>query len=60
VKGSEIEVGPPQHLFIMQTPGIGMGFDVATDGKRLLVNRAQEEAQAPLQLMTNWPAELKK
>jgi hypothetical protein len=24
------------------------------------VNRVQEEAQAPLQLITNWPAELKK
>lgn len=60
VKGPEIEVGPPQHLFNMQTPGIGMGFDVSADGKRLLVNRAQEEAQAPLQLMTNWPGELKK
>jgi len=60
VKGEEIEVGPPQRLFAMQTPGIGMGFDIAADGKRLLVNRAQEEAQAPLQLMTNWLAELKK
>jgi eukaryotic-like serine/threonine-protein kinase len=60
VKGPDIEVGAPQRLFNMQTPGIGMGYDAASDGKRLLVNRAQEEAQAPLQLMTNWPAELKK
>ena len=37
-----------------------MGFDVAADGKRLLISRAQEESQTPLQLMTNWPAELKK
>ena len=60
VKGAEIEVGAPQHLFNSQTPGIGGGFDVAPDGRRLLVNRVQEEAQAPLQLITNWPAELKK
>ena len=60
VKGTEIEVGAPQHLFHSQTPGIGGGFDVAPDGRRLLVNRVQEEAQAPLQLITNWPAESKK
>jgi serine/threonine protein kinase/Tol biopolymer transport system component len=60
VKGSEIEVGTPQRLFNSPTPGIGAGFDVAPDGRRLLVNRVQEEAQAPLLLITNWPAELKK
>jgi eukaryotic-like serine/threonine-protein kinase len=60
VKGSEIEVGTPQRLFNAQTPGIGGGFDAASDGKRLLVNRTQEEIQAPLQLISNWTAELKK
>jgi eukaryotic-like serine/threonine-protein kinase len=60
VKRSEIEVGTPQHLFNTTSPGIGISFDVAADGKRLLVNHAEEEAQAPLQLLTNWPAELKK
>jgi WD40 repeat protein len=60
VKKSEIEVGTPQHLFNTTSPGIGISFDVSADGKRLLVNHAEEEAQAPLQLLTNWPAELKK
>jgi hypothetical protein len=60
VKGSEIEVGTPQRLFNSPTPAIGAGFDASSDGKRLLVNRIQEETQAPLQLITNWPAELKK
>jgi WD40 repeat protein len=59
-KGSEIEVGTPQRLFHSPMPGIGVTFDVSSDGKRLLVNRAEEGAQAPLQLITNWPAELKK
>jgi serine/threonine protein kinase len=59
-KGSEIEIGTPQHLFHASTPGIGVPFDVSSDGKHLLVNHAEEEAQAPLQLMTNWTAELKK
>ncbi len=59
-KGSELEVGSPQRLFHAPTPGVGVPFDISSDGKRLLVNQSQEEAQAPLQLVTNWPAELKK
>ena len=60
VKGSEVVVGKPQHLFHASTPGIGLSFDVSSDGKRLLVNHADEEMQAPLHLVTNWPAELKR
>ncbi|HTW31915.1 MAG TPA: hypothetical protein VMD76_09565, partial [Candidatus Sulfotelmatobacter sp.] len=60
VKGSEIEVGAPQKLFHAASPGIGIPFDVTSDGKRVLVNHSEEEAQGPIQLVTNWPAELKK
>ncbi len=60
VKGTEIEVGAPQFLFHAATPGVGIPFDVSSDGTRLLVNHSEEEAQVPLQLVTNWPAELKK
>lgn len=59
-KGSEIEVGTPQRLFHAASPGIGISFDAFSDGKRVLVNHTQDEAPAPLQLVTNWPAELKK
>jgi eukaryotic-like serine/threonine-protein kinase len=59
MKGAEIEVGTPQRLFNTTSPGIGISFDVSADGKRLLINHAEEEAQAPLQLITNWPSELK-
>lgn len=59
-KGSELEVGTPQRLFHAAAPGVGIPFDVFKDGKRLIVNHSEEEAQAPLQLVTNWPAELKK
>jgi serine/threonine protein kinase/WD40 repeat protein len=59
-KGAEMEVGTPQHLFHTGTPGIGISFDVSSDGKRLLVNHSDDEVQSPLQLMTNWPAELRK
>ena len=60
VNGSEIEVSAPQGLFHAATPGVGIPFDVSSDGKRLLVNHSEEEMQVPLQLLTNWPAELKK
>ena len=59
-KGSEVIVGKPKHLFHASTPGIGISFDVSFDGKHLLVNHADAEMQAPLHLVTNWPAELKK
>jgi serine/threonine protein kinase/Tol biopolymer transport system component len=59
-KGSEMEVGTAQRLFHAASPGIGVAFDAFSDGKRLMVNHSEEEAQAPLQLLTNWPAELKR
>jgi serine/threonine protein kinase len=59
-KGSEMEVGTPQRLFNAPVPAIGQAFDVSSDGKRVLVNHSEEEAEAPLQLVTNWLAELKK
>jgi Tol biopolymer transport system component len=59
-KESQIIVGTPQRLFHTSTPGIGIVFDVSSDGKRLLVNHSDEDIQAPLQLLTNWLAELKK
>ncbi len=58
--GSEIEVGTAQHLFHTPLAAFGVLFDVSSDGKRLLVNHTEEGAQGPLQLVTNWPAELKK
>jgi len=60
LKDSAVEVGTPQHLFHAASPGLGESFDVSTDGKRLMVNHSEEEAQVPLQLVTNWRAELKK
>ncbi len=52
--------GTPRRLFHAASPAIGVAFDVSSDGKRLLVNHSEEEAQAPLQLVTNWLVELKK
>ncbi|HTZ96166.1 MAG TPA: protein kinase [Terriglobales bacterium] len=59
-KEAELEVGTPQRLFHAASPGVGIPFDIFSDGKSLIVNHSEEEAQVPLQLVTNWPAELKK
>ncbi len=59
-KGSDIEIGTPQRLFHAAMPGVGVTFDVSSDGKRVLLNHSEEEVQVPLQLVTNWPAEVKK
>ena len=60
IKGSELEVGTPQRLFHASVPGVGIPYDVSADGQRLLVNLAEEEESAPLHVVVNWPAELKK
>jgi dipeptidyl aminopeptidase/acylaminoacyl peptidase len=59
-KGQEVEVGTPQRLFHAASPGIGVAFDVSSDGQRVLVNHSQDEAPAPLQLVTNWLAQINK
>ena len=60
-KADELEVGAPQRLFHAASPGAGISFDVSSDGERILVNHSEEETtQAPLQLVTNWLAEMKK
>jgi protease II len=59
-KGSEMEVGAPEHLFHATNQAVGVPFDVAADGKRLLVNLSEEETSAPLKFVSDWTAELKK
>jgi serine/threonine protein kinase len=59
-KGGEVEIGTQRRLFHASMPGVGMGFDVSPDGQRFLVNLAEGEASAPVKVISNWPAELKK
>jgi Tol biopolymer transport system component len=59
-KGGEPEIGIPQKLFHAGQPGLGIGYDVAPDGQRLLVNLSEDEVLAPLKIVTNWPALLQK
>jgi hypothetical protein len=49
-----------RRLSTPQSTGIGVPLDGSSYGKRLLVNHSEEEANVPLQLVTNWLADLKK
>ena len=60
VKGNDLEIGTPQALFNADTSAVGVLCDVSGDGKRFLVNLTGDEAPAPLHLVVNWTAELKK
>jgi Tol biopolymer transport system component/tRNA A-37 threonylcarbamoyl transferase component Bud32 len=60
-EGEEFSLTSVESLFRMHaTPAGGRDFDVAPDGKRFLVNVVAEESSAPLRLVVNWTAELKK
>ncbi len=59
-KGTDLEIGTPKLLFKMNVSGVGTPYDVTPDGQRFLLNTSEEEGAAPLFLVTNWLAELKK
>jgi hypothetical protein len=60
--GSAFEVGAVRSLFATQAGGPGSVYDVSPDGQRFLVNTlVEEEAEAaPITLVVNWPALVKK
>jgi Tol biopolymer transport system component/tRNA A-37 threonylcarbamoyl transferase component Bud32 len=51
--------GQPRELFDVAFPSLGMVYDVAHDGKRLLIQVEQRHNTDPLMLVVNWPASLK-
>jgi Tol biopolymer transport system component len=59
-KDNELEIGTPQALFTANAAAVGVEYDVSADGKRFLINLTGDEAPAPLHLVVNWTAELKK
>jgi Tol biopolymer transport system component len=60
-RGDTFQVGPTQPLFEIRPQRPGNVFDVMPDGQRFLVNTAaQVQSAAPLTLVVNWPADLKK
>ena len=57
--GSRFEVGAVQRLFDVPTVDGYWPYDVTPDGQRFLVNTLESEV-APLTIVVNWPAGLKK
>ncbi len=60
-KESSLEIGNAQPLFETRpatTPGTH--YDVTRDGKRFLIDMAEEGSSAPITLVVNWTADLKK
>ena len=56
--GAALEIGVPQRLFQADD----YGWDVTPDGKRFLMDmpQGQQNALAPMMVLLNWPALLKK
>ncbi len=60
-KGSTFEVGAVKQLFQTRATRLGNRYDVSADGQRVLVITAPEQAgSAPIAVVLNWTAGLKK
>jgi len=60
-QGSTLELGQAQPLFAAPSPTTpGFHYDVTRDGQRFLIVTAGEVGSAPLTLVVNWTADLKK
>ena len=59
---ASITLGTPHQLFTHTLQGLNFGaYDITRDGKQFLLNGSVSlEGEAPLTLVTNWAAELKK
>jgi serine/threonine protein kinase/Tol biopolymer transport system component len=61
VKGDRLEVGSTRPVFEIRPGGPGNFYDVTADGQRFLVNMAvEQQTSAPLTLVINWTADLKR
>jgi Tol biopolymer transport system component len=62
--GNAFNAGSPQRLFDARVPLTGnpyrSNYAVTADGKRFLVNTRIDTAQAPINVVVNWPALLKR
>ena len=55
------KAGTPQKLFSFKVGGgLGVGHDVTSDGKKLLVIVAGKASNSSFPVIVNWPADLKK
>ena len=53
-------MGKIQRLFHQDASANGYAYDASRDGKKFLFNVGTQDASAPLNLVVNWTAELKK
>ena len=61
VQGDTLEIGQARPLFEIRPGGPGNVYDVSADGQRFLVNMAvEQQITAPLTLVLNWTADVKK
>lgn len=61
VNGDALQIGAARPLFEIRPGGPGNVYDVSADGQRFLVNMAvEQQITAPLILVLNWTADLKK
>ena len=58
-RGNELQIDTPRLLFNANIAAIGTLYDVSPDGT-FVVQQANTGSQEPLNLITNWAAELKK
>jgi eukaryotic-like serine/threonine-protein kinase len=58
-RGNELQIETPKLLFNANIAAIGTLYDVSPDGT-FIVQQANAGSQEPLNLITNWAAELKK
>jgi Tol biopolymer transport system component len=54
------EIGVPKALFNVPVTGIDVNYDVTDDGRRFLVVTNEETTAAPITVVLNWTAELKR
>ncbi|MGI9101497.1 MAG: LpqB family beta-propeller domain-containing protein [Terriglobales bacterium] len=59
-KNGSFVVGQEHQLFHQDGTPNGSSFDVTRDGKKFLYNMGSQDASAPLNLVVNWTAEMKK
>lgn len=60
IKGGEFETGGVHPLFGPLPTSNGFQYDVSADGQRILAITPSKTASAPLTIVQNWPAGLKK
>ena len=59
-KSGQVEVGQVRMLFHQDSSANGVAYDASRDGQKFLFNVGAQDASAPLTLVVNWIAELKK